>query len=860
MTMEMLNIGLLCPLTNGIKTLLYLYQKSYNFHQHHYNRLEQKILEGEENERYKIKKSILLYHSYLIIIFYLVIPFINPFASFTKSFIHIASAVCQIFILKGKNYKLIGSYVYVHGIISLFSQYLTEGESLTIIGLVLANQHMFFLFPESQLLCKIYIPIIILVVRSMQSQLLKSINFCDHSLEYSLRSLAYSWPAIYIFHHLGAQNLTSSYRLALIGKINVQKELKSTLGLLEKTNQDLQEAAQARELFIASVSHELRNPLNCLIGNIELLRLEIKNEKWLKALESCKISSEVLLGHINNVLDVAKINAEKLEIHYLPGNFYRLVEKVWKISALTLKQKNLKGEVRISNKFPKYIEMDSHRLTQILLNLIGNASKFAMEGFVHVIITWHEEKSSLSELTEPSHDFKVLTTKKKPHSINKSVPTIDFIRSPSRYLTDAPSIEFPDADEKTLAIDEYLHRELCPKFISQVATASFIQSSVDDIALESRYDIRFQNRAKEKGIIKIEVVDSGCGMSEESQKGLFQPFKQADASITRQFGGTGLGLYITKQIIQKMGGEIYVHSKEGVGSSFCALIPATTANREDVEEESMNEAQNDGQVNTEKPIKALVVDDIQVNQLILSSYLKKINIESDVANNGLDAVNIFKAKGPNYYSFITMDLQMPVMDGLTASSEIRKYEKILGVKESIPIIVVTGNCTGTEKTMCLDPKGKIRAYNFFRKPFTFGECKATIQALLSETSLATLKKHSKILIVDDDALSLQLSQEYFGKNGFICITCNSGKDALNTIYKENIELVLMNCDMMDIDGYVTSKHIRSLRPNVYILGLTGQRREECLKKALSHGLNEIQTKPVDYRKLMMLIRKKSSNE
>jgi len=853
-----LNIGLLCPLTNGIRTLLYLYQKCYNFHQYHYNRLEQKILESEEYERYRIKKSILLYHSYLIIVFYLVIPILNPFASFTKSLIHITSAVCQIFILKGKNQKLIGSYVYIHGLISLLSQYLTEGESLTIIGLVLANQHMFFLFPEGRALSKIYIPIIILVVRSMQSQLLKSINFCDHNLEYSLRSLAYSWPAIYIFHHLGAQNLTTSYRVALIGKINVQKELKATLGLLEKTNKDLQEAAQSRELFIASVSHELRNPLNCLIGNIELLRLEIKNEKWLTALESCKISSEVLLGHINNVLDVAKINAEKLEIHFVPGNFYRLVEKVWKISAMTLKQKNLKGEVRIAHRFPKFIEMDSHRLTQILLNLIGNASKFALEGFVHVIITWHEEKSSMSELIEPSQDFKLLTSKRKRTLLNKSVATtFETISGPK--LTDAPSIEFANENEKSQAIDDFLHREFCPKFLDQVVSSGFIQSSVEDTALERKTEKRFQScRSKEKGIIKIEVVDSGCGMSPEALKGLFQPFKQADASITRQFGGTGLGLYITKQIIQKMGGEIYVQSKEGVGSSFTVLLPATTASQEDVEEENVTEAQNEGEMNSEKPIRALIVDDIQVNQLILSSYLKKMNIESDVANNGLDAVNIFKAKGPNYYSFITMDLQMPVMDGLTASAEIRKYEKILGVKEIVPIIVVTGNCTDTEKTMCLDPEGNIRAHNFFRKPFTFGECKSTIQALLAEAQSTTIKKPLRILIVDDDALSGQVSKEHFTKSGFICTPCNSGKEALNMMYKENFELILINCDMLDIDGYVTAKHIRSLRPSAFIIGITGQRREECLKKSQENGMSEIQTKPVDYRKLSMLMKKKLS--
>jgi len=250
---------------------------------------------------------------------------------------------------------------------------------------------------------------------------------------------------------------------------------------------------------------------------------------------------------------------------------------------------------------------------------------------------------------------------------------------------------------------------------------------------EGVYD---QEGGKKQGIIKIEVVDSGCGMSPEAVANLFKPFSQADSSITRKFGGTGLGLYITKQIIQKMGGEIHAYSKEGQGSTFCVLIPTQTASKAGVpqEEESSNTKFKED-VPQLPEARALIVDDLQDNQFILTNYFDKLNIQTDIACNGQDALDLFKSKPAGYYSFITMDLQMPVMDGLTASREIRKYEMKLNVNTEVPIIVITGNCAETEKIRCLDPQGEIRAFNFFRKPFTFWECKSAVQAILSSNQM-----------------------------------------------------------------------------------------------------------------------------
>jgi len=530
-----------------------------------------------------------------------------------------------------------------------------------------------------------------------------------------MQSFSSSWPLIFFLHHNVTRTLTTSYRLKLIDNMEIQKELKVTLNLLEKANRDLQQALQSRELFIASVSHELRNPLNCLLGNIELLRLDVKNEKWIKTLDTCKLCSEILLGQINNVLDMAKINAEKLELHYLPENFSKIVDKIWRISLISIEQKKLNGDLKILGGFPKYVKVDSHRITQVLLNLIGNATKFAKKGSISVVISWHQN-GKIEDLKNPCQEYIHLLNENKKTFMTPSECPVEVSFEGSTTGSGSYS-EYDSPVEKMIAFEGILKRDFSPKLMKGIESKD-CNGSEEKLCFKN-YDNPTQ------GVIKIEVIDTGCGISEEALQNLFQPFKQADSSITRRFGGTGLGLYITKQIVEKMGGEILAFSHENYGSDFCILLPVTTANRNEVKENDECERFEGFEGN----MRVLIVDDAQENQMILRSYFKKFGIQSDVAGDGLEALKMFKEKDEKYYGLITMDLQMPLMDGLTASEEIRKYEKLIGASSEVPIIILTGNCSDTQKNKCLDSNGPIRALNFFRKPFSFDECKSVIQEL-----------------------------------------------------------------------------------------------------------------------------------
>jgi CheY-like chemotaxis protein len=185
-------------------------------------------------------------------------------------------------------------------------------------------------------------------------------------------------------------------------------------------------------------------------------------------------------------------------------------------------------------------------------------------------------------------------------------------------------------------------------------------------------------------LVEFSVQDTGIGISEEAVKTIFQPFEQGGTNITRQFGGTGLGLTISRRIIELMGGEIVVESKVSEGSRFSFALWLEKSSDALTAELSMEDA-----TDRFTGRRALLVDDVEINRMILMTLLESTGLEIDEAVNGQEAIDMVAKSTPNYYDLVFMDIQMPVMGGYEASVEIRKLDR--PDAHSLPIVALTAN-------------------------------------------------------------------------------------------------------------------------------------------------------------------------
>jgi PAS domain S-box-containing protein len=354
---------------------------------------------------------------------------------------------------------------------------------------------------------------------------------------------------------------------------------------------------KAKGEFLSRVSHEIRTPMNAIIGMTQIADKTDDVDKIKACLAKIETSSEQLLDIINDVLDMSKIEAGKMEIEHAPFDFADLLRHVSSVNSVRLDQKKQKLVIDIGEPFAHYVIGDRLRLSQVLINLIGNASKFSPEG---------------GEIT---------------------------IRT-----------------EKPRELDEgYL--------------------------------------------LAISVIDNGIGISADKIGQLFDSFEQADGSISRRFGGTGLGLAITKNLVELMGGSIAVESTVGKGSSFRFVVNIGQGELLPTRDDGDGKNSNSAPVPDLSDKRILVAEDIEINREIVAGVLEDTHAELIFAENGQLAVELFKAD-PTSFDLIFMDIQMPEMDGLTATETIRHSSAENA--RTIPIIAMTANAFKEDAESCID--------------------------------------------------------------------------------------------------------------------------------------------------------------
>jgi signal transduction histidine kinase/CheY-like chemotaxis protein len=389
----------------------------------------------------------------------------------------------------------------------------------------------------------------------------------------------YKGDASYLLNKYG---INSGY----IVTSNDVSDMMETQHKLEQAVADAKLANEHKSDFLAHMSHEIRTPMNAIIGMTKIVKKKLASDKVnFKDLDSninqIETSSHHLMGLLNDILDISKIESGKIELFLNDTDILELAQTVTTIIQPRCDEKNIVFETKFDIPQGLTHSVDVLRLRQVLINLLGNAVKFTPEN----------GKISFSILRK---------------SLDDNIAQLDF-----------------------------------------------------------------------------SVCDTGIGISEDAITKLFEPFQQADSQINQKYGGSGLGLVISKSIIQMFDSDIVVKSKLGKGSefSFSLLLQEKKAEEEEI---SIND-----HTNRLKGKRTLLVDDVAINRIIAGSMLEATGIEIEEADDGTTAVDAFKNHPEYYYDIIFMDVQMPQMNGYEAAQAIRELDR--QDAKTVPIVAFTAN-------------------------------------------------------------------------------------------------------------------------------------------------------------------------
>jgi signal transduction histidine kinase len=397
-----------------------------------------------------------------------------------------------------------------------------------------------------------------------------------------------------------------------------------TLLLYRKKAVQSESANLAKSQFLSTMSHEMRTPLNAIIGMTSLARgsTDIKRKDY--CLDKIESASGSLLAVINDVLDMSKIEANKFEIDSSEFSFEKALQRAVNVITSRVQEKRQRFSVSLAKDIPRLLIGDEQRLVQVITNLLSNAVKFT-------------------------------------------------------------------PDRGTIRLEASLQKE-------DADTGGCL--------------------------IRVSIADTGVGITAQQMPRLFTSFQQADSSISRRFGGTGLGLVISKRIVELMGGHIQVSSQPGKGSTFSFVFRAGRVSPQ--REEALAEEASGGAAPEKSSFsgyRVLLAEDIDINREIVISLLEPTEIEIDCAENGCAAVAMFRA-APDSYDIIFMDIHMPEMDGYEATRRIRGMETPHA--KSIPIIAMTANVFKQDVEKCL----AAGMNDHIGKPLDFGEVLEKLQKYL----------------------------------------------------------------------------------------------------------------------------------
>lgn len=376
--------------------------------------------------------------------------------------------------------------------------------------------------------------------------------------------------------------------------------------------------SQSKTEFLSSMSHEIRTPMNGIIGMLTLAHGQLRGHSAENYIIKAEQLSKYLLSVINDILDMSRIEAGKIELESKPFELAALAEKLRNMFQKNVEAKGVAFYVEMKDVDVKYIVGDELRISQILVNFLSNAQKFTEKGEIRVT---------------------------------------------------------------------------------------------------------FRQLQKENGKVSLmfRVHDTGKGMDAKFISRIFKPFEQESQDITKQYGGSGLGMSITDRLVHLMGGEIVIDSMLGKGSDFSVYLTLPIAEVSEIETEQEDETGTDFTFNG---CHILMAEDNEINAEIAVSILENEGAKVDVAVNGKDAVEKYAASAPGTYNFILMDIQMPVINGRDAAKQIRSMDR----KDAgeIPIFALSADAFVEDQRL----SAMSGMNGHFTKPIDFEEMRVQIGKIL----------------------------------------------------------------------------------------------------------------------------------
>ena len=563
-----------------------------------------------------------------------------------------------------------------------------------------------------------------------------------------------------ILDETGSDGLASSCLLSVFvvdrekqEEIKKQKAVERNNLLLKEALAVANHANQAKTTFLNSMSHDIRTPMNAIIGFTSLAATHIDNKKAVADyLQKITVSSNHLLSLINDVLDMSRIESGRTKLEEKEVRLPDVLHDLRSIVHSSVQGKQLDFFIDTQDVLHENVMVDKLRLNQVLLNILGNAIKF----------------------------------------------------TPARGTVSLRVIENP-----------------CPR-----------QGYAE-------YEFR--------------IKDTGIGMSLEYQQHIFEPFSREESSVVNGVQGSGLGMAITKNIVDMMNGAIAVHSEEGKGTEFTVILDLELAG-EAVSQEVIPELNN---------MHALVADDDFNTCSSVSKMLTTIGMRPEWTTSGKEAIlrtRYAKESGDEFRAFI-IDWLMPDMNGIEVVRRIRSE-----IGEDTPIIILTAyDWRGIE-----EEAREAGVTGFCSKPLFLSELREVLSRPFAKREVKDVEKEvmdmsvfqgKRILLAEDNELNRELAEAIFTEAGFLLEMAENGKLALEMLQAHEAgyyDLIISDIQMPVMDGYELSRQVRRLedgkKAGIPILALTANAFEEDRQQVMEAQMNGHLAKPIDMEEVLKTIK------